>query len=74
MTRLVRTLCTWEPNFVVGHFDYGDRQVAYQEGEEYGKNHLRDAPLITFRLQFSLFLGLWLGFGSHGRVLSHPAL
>jgi hypothetical protein len=69
-------LRTWKMNSPVGYLNYRDGQIAYEEGEEYGKHHLCDAPLISFRLQFTLFFGF--GFGGplahSGRMLSHPAL
>lgn len=63
-------------NVLISYLNYGDRQVAYEEGEEYGEYHLRDAPLVSFRLHLSLFLGFGFGGpGAHsGRMLPHPAL
>lgn len=41
---------------LVGHLDHRYGQVAGDEGQKDGQHHLRDAPLVSFRLDVALVL------------------
>lgn len=63
---------------LVGHLDNGDRQVADHKREEYGQDHLGDAPLVPLGPHLTLILHpggrLFLAAGSGaaaGRRLRH---
>lgn len=43
-------------HILVGHLDYGDGQVADDEGQEDGQHHLGDAPLVALGPHLALIL------------------